>query len=126
MSDENPFDDYDIDPLAGPEAITERFRELSEDADEIQREALRAVWERLVTHPRDRLQAAFEAFPETRSPWGHAPPPDHAPATALVDPPLGASDFSFVPSIAAALAPMPERPHALPHPSDDPLLREHS
>ena len=49
--DPNPYERYDIDPLGGPAAITERMRELAEDAtDEAERKAIRAAWEELTLH----------------------------------------------------------------------------
>ena len=47
MSD-NPFERWDLDPLAGPQAITEALRERVEDAtDEHERAAIREDWEAL-------------------------------------------------------------------------------
>lgn len=66
----NPFERYEIDPMLGPAAITERMRELTEEADETTRDELRAVWEELTMHPRRRLAIALDAFPETRAPLG--------------------------------------------------------
>jgi len=62
----NPFEAYGIDPRDGPQAITERFRELLEDAktDE-ERETLRAAWEELTLHPMRRVRAAFGAHPRS-------------------------------------------------------------
>ena len=50
---DNPFDRYDIDPREGPEGITERMRELVEDApNEAARDAMRQAWEALTRDPR--------------------------------------------------------------------------
>lgn len=60
----NPFEAYGIDPREGPRAITERFRELLEDAaSDEEKEALRAAWEALTLHPMRRIRAAFGAHP---------------------------------------------------------------
>jgi len=84
----NPFDRYDIDPSSPPAVITERFRELVADADEAEREALRAAWDALTLHPEDRVRAAFFSHPETRPPLGAAPrrrraAPEEAPRLSL-------------------------------------------
>lgn len=70
---DSPFDRYDIAPDAGPQAITERFRELVADAPEEERDALRAAWDRLTLHPEERVRAVFLAHPETRPPLGDPP-----------------------------------------------------
>ncbi len=70
----NPFEKYDLDPSEGPTAITERLRELAEDAtcDE-ERDEIRAAWEELTMHPLRRLRAAFRAHPEHREPLPRRP-----------------------------------------------------
>lgn len=97
----NPFERYDIDPMQGTAAITERLRELAEDADEAERDALRAVWEDLTMHPRRRLAVALEAFPETRVPLSRRPlagaPPDEPPTA------LELRDLVVIPRVARAL-----------------------
>ena len=71
---ENPFERYDLDPHDGIVAITQRLKELAEDAtDEKERERIRAAWEELTLHPARRLRAALFAHPETRPPLGTAP-----------------------------------------------------
>jgi hypothetical protein len=104
---DNPFERFDIDPLEGLAAITERLRELVEDADEDEREGLRAEWDRLTLHPRTRLEAALDAFPETRVPLASRPTrsPDAQPqppgaAASIV---LTLKDLVLLPSVAAAL-----------------------
>jgi hypothetical protein len=70
----NPFERYDLDPRAGIGAITQRLKELAEDAKtDAEREAIRSAWEELTLHPARRLRAALFAHPETRAPLG-APP----------------------------------------------------
>ncbi len=71
---DNPFERYDLDPRDGITAITQRLKELAEDAkDDAEREHIRAAWEELTLHPARRPRAALFAHPETRSPLG-APP----------------------------------------------------
>ncbi|WP_394832196.1 hypothetical protein LVJ94_37345 [Pendulispora rubella] len=75
-SRENPFEAYDIDPRDGARAITERFRELLEDAhSDEERERLRTAWEELTLHPAQRVRAALGAHPRTAPPSLSAPPP---------------------------------------------------
>jgi hypothetical protein len=94
---------YDIDPRQGTRAITERMRELAEDADtEEERAELRATWEELTVHPARRLRAAFGAHPESRPLIG-APPPTGGAAAGPVDPDLTLSELALRPSIARAL-----------------------
>jgi hypothetical protein len=102
---ENPFDKYDIDPRLGPTEITARFRDLISDAKtEEERAAVRAAWEDLTLHPRDRLEHALATWPEAREeiPLGvdenERPPP---PKIAVED--LRLSDLLAPPEIAAAL-----------------------
>jgi hypothetical protein len=60
----NPFERFGIDPKEGPRAITERFRELAEEAtSDEERAGIRAAWEELTLHPLRRLRAAFGAHP---------------------------------------------------------------
>ena len=119
----NPFERYDIDPLAGPAAITERLRELVEAADDdAERDALRAVWEELTTHPKRRLAHALDALPETRAALGTPPA---APAAAAEPLTLTPADLVSPPSVLEALAiGRPQLPPALPPLEADPHLRE--
>lgn len=117
----NPFERYDIDPMQGTAAITERFRELAEEADDAERDALRAVWEELTMHPRRRLAVALEAFPETRAPLSPrppaAPPRDETPLE------LELRDLVVVPRVARALGENTEAPPALLAPLElDPFI----
>jgi hypothetical protein len=99
----NLFERYDIDPRQGTRAITERMRELAEDAStDEERAELRATWEELTVHPARRLRAAFGAHPESRPPIG-APPPTGGAAAGPVDPDLTLSELAVRPSIARAL-----------------------
>ncbi len=59
---QNPFELLDLDPLAGAFQITERVRELSEDASEERRRALRELWNELTLHPQTRIAAAVTTF----------------------------------------------------------------
>jgi hypothetical protein len=100
--DQNPFDRYDLDPREGIAAITERLKELAEDArDDAERERIRAAWEELTLHPARRLRAALFAHPETRPPLG-APPPfvrRRGPSAK----PLGLRELAPRPSLSACL-----------------------
>ncbi|WP_394822157.1 hypothetical protein [Pendulispora albinea] len=74
----NPFETYDIDPREGPRAITERFRELLEEAPSADRDHLRTAWEELTLHPARRLRAAFGAHPSSGHTSPSRPPPPRA------------------------------------------------
>lgn len=122
----NPFDRYDIDPSSPPSAITERFRELVADADESERDALRAAWDALTLHPESRVRAAFFSHPETREPLG-APPRRKRPQHE--EPPrLTLAGLLVLPSLVALLPAVPTSASAsVPHfPIDlsDPALTE--
>ncbi|HQY62642.1 MAG: hypothetical protein IPQ09_29060 [Myxococcales bacterium] len=133
---ESPFDRYDIDPSAGPQAITERFRELVAEAPEAERDALRAAWDRLTLHPEERLRAVFLAHPETRPPIGAAPRRRRAPpaAPAADEPHASWLGLLVLPSLTALLAGEPRasvaRLGGVAHPpraswlSADPVLSE--
>lgn len=65
----NPFERFDLDPEEGPLGITEQLRERAETAKtDDEREALRAAWEQLTRHPRERVRLALLAHPESRPP----------------------------------------------------------
>ena len=120
MSD-NPFERWDLDPLAGPQAITEALRERVEDAtDEHERAAIREDWEALTLHPRRRVELALLAHPETRPPVGR---PSRPPRRRRAHPPLALADLAALPSIGAALHAegplLPDVPL-----EDDPLLQD--
>lgn len=102
MSD-NPFERYDLDPREGIVAITQRLKELAEDAkDDAERERIRAAWEELTLHPARRLRAALNAHPETRAPLGSPP----ALPRIRIDPTeLELRDLAARPSAFAALPP---------------------
>jgi hypothetical protein len=122
---ENPFDRYDLDPSSGPQAITERFRELVADAkDEPSREALRAAWDELTLHPEGRVRAAFFAHPETRPPLGE-PPRRRRHAVADV-PVLALEGLLVLPELSVLLPDAGASATALPFPIDlsDPALTE--
>ena len=121
---DNPFERWDLDPMQGPEAITERLRELAEDApDDETRATIRAAWEALTMHPRDRLRAALEAHPDSHGAAGAPPPPPPAPRRA--DPALELSDLVLRPSLVRALGLEREARAPIPDvaPADDPWLR---
>lgn len=118
---DNLFERYDLDPREGPEAITARMRELIQEVPEEERERLRTDWEALTLHPRDRLQHALSAFPETRPPLGTPPPRTRR---RRREPALELSDVLVIPSVAEAVgAEGPgEAPDPLPPLADDPIL----
>lgn len=72
--EENPFERYGLDPREGVVAITQRLKELAEDAKtDAERNEIRAAWEEMTLHPARRLRAALNAHPETRAPLGSPP-----------------------------------------------------
>lgn len=100
-SSDNPFERYDLDPREGIVAITQRLKELAEDAtDDEERDRIRAAWEELTLHPARRLRAALDAHPETRKPLG-APPP--LPRLRVSPTELDLRDLAARPSAVAAL-----------------------
>ena len=116
----NPFERFDIDPMQGPTAITERLRELTEEADEAQREELRAVWEELTLHPRRRLQIALQAFPETRVPVafrGRGSQSDNAGTDEIA-----VRELIVVPRVAEVLTARATPPEVLPPIESDPFI----
>ena len=117
---DNPFERWDLDPFEGPEGITEKLRELVEDADPETTEALRADWEALTLHPRRRVELALQAHPETRPPLGRPPRPSRR---RTGDTTLDLVDLVALPTVASALG-APIDPHRLPDLSldDDPIL----
>jgi 8-oxo-dGTP pyrophosphatase MutT (NUDIX family) len=101
----NPFERFGIDPKEGPRAITERLRELAQDANEEDRAAIREAWEELTLHPLRRLRAAVGAHP--RHPDAARTSPDYAPLRGRktsTQEPLTFADFAPRPSITHALA----------------------
>lgn len=120
----NPFEEFDLDPLAGPEAITDRLRELAADtADPTARARIREAWQELTLHPLRRLQAALAAHPETREPLGRPAPalPAVSPAERLDPARVTLDDLLVLPSVSAALggADAPDTPPPL---DPDPML----
>ena len=125
---ENLFERYDLDPHDGTAAITERFRELIEEASsEGERARLRNAWEELTMHPLRRLRLALASHPETRPPIGL--PPRRAPSAS--DPiegdgenwtPPAAADVALLPSIVEVLTRTARAPAPLPL-EYDPILR---
>jgi len=124
MSDErgNPFERYGLDPREGARAITERLRELAEDAtDDTARTELRATWEELTMHPARRLRAALGAHPETRPALG-APPPRPARAAAIDGGDLAWRELVVLPSVRAGLTPRAAAPKPRDPWGDDRIL----
>lgn len=115
---DNPFERYDLDPRDGIAAITQRLKELAEDAkDDAERERIRAAWEELTLHPRRRLRAALDAHPETRPPLGSPPV---APRRRGMPNELGLRDLVARPSIRAVVGDLQVIPP--PRIEDDPLI----
>lgn len=102
--DDNPFERYEIDPHEGPRGITERMRELAEDAtDDAERARIRAAWEELTVHVDRRLRAALLAHPESRAPVGSPPPAPRAPGDVVGPKDLDLADLVGLPPIAEML-----------------------
>ena len=98
---DNPFEVYGLDPREGIAAITQRLKELAEDATtDAERERIRAAWEELTLHPARRLRAALHAHPETRAPLGSPP---MLPRVRVSSPELELRDLAARPSAVAAL-----------------------
>jgi hypothetical protein len=101
VTDDNPFERYGLDPREGIVAITQRLKELAEDASsDAERERIRAAWEELTLHPARRLRAALNAHPETRAPLGSPP---LLPRLRVLPPELTLRDLAARPSAVAAL-----------------------
>jgi hypothetical protein len=134
----NPFERFNLDPEEGPAGITERLRDLAEDADDPDaRDELRAAWEQLTRHPRERVRLALGAHPESRAPL---PARAGAPRGLTALPGVAAprlpapTDFLDPPSVEEALVawlrragtPPPPLDQALAPPLDqDPVLGGH-
>lgn len=102
----SPFERFDIDPRGGPAAITERLRELAEDAEGAEAQAeIRAAWEELTRHPRRRFEAALDAHPETRAPIGEPPPRARSAGRVEPEAPLDLPDLIARPRLESALPP---------------------
>jgi hypothetical protein len=98
--DPNPFERYDLDPSGDPAEITDQLRQRIEDAPEGERAALRAVWERLMLHPRERVVAVLGAHPRLaplRRSTGR-------PFTAIRPPRLEPWERAVLPSLERAIA----------------------
>ncbi|HVJ90708.1 MAG TPA: hypothetical protein VM580_12960 [Labilithrix sp.] len=121
---DNPFERFDLDPRDGIAVITERLRELAEDAkDDAEREQIRQAWEELTLHPARRLKAALLAYPETREPLGAPPPLPRMRADAR-EIELGLFDLAARPSVLLALGVDVVRDEdAVLALEDDPVLR---
>ena len=103
LPSDNPFERYDLDPREGIVAITQRLKELAEDAkDDAERDRIRAAWEELTLHPARRLRAALNAHPETRAPLGSPP---LVPRLRISPTELELRDLAARPSTVAALPP---------------------
>ena len=118
---ENLFDRWNLDPAAGPQALTERLRELAETATPREQDELRRAWEELTLHPRRRIAEALGTHPETRPSPGRAPLPPRPPAELDAAVASDAARLAHAP-VAAALGPAPAPPPALPPLDGDPLI----
>jgi hypothetical protein len=118
----NPFEEYDLDPREGPRAITERLRELAEQAQESERGEIRAAWEELTLHPLGRIRAAWGAHPSY--PLRAGEPPTLPPEPAAAKGRLALRDLAVLPSVAQPLGP-PKSAPASPAVSldEDPVLQ---
>lgn len=120
---ENPFERFDIDPRSGPSQITARFRALMDDArTEEAKAVLRAAWEELTLHPRDRLRAALSTFPETREeiPLGVDDEPPRAVPLSPAE--LELTDLLAPPTVLSALGATPPAAQEAETLMNDPLL----
>jgi hypothetical protein len=126
---DNPFERYDLDPREGIAVITQRLKELAEDArDDAERERIREAWEELTLHPARRLRAALFAHPETRGPLGLPPPSPRRRVMAVEAPAceLRLRDLAARPSILSALGVDVDAVNdddGAPSLEDDPVLR---
>ena len=118
---DNPFERYDLDPRDGIAAITQRLKELAEDAkDDAERERIRAAWEELTLHPRRRLRAALDAHPDTRPALGNPP---MAPRMRGAQAGLGLRDLAARPSLRALTSEADEiAEEPVPRLETDPLV----
>ncbi len=122
---DNPFERYDLDPREGIGAITQRLKELAEEAtDEAERERIRAAWEELTLHPARRLRAALFAHPETRGALGVPPSLPRRRALGARAADLSLRDLAARPSLLLALGvDAVKGEDAVPSLEDDPVLR---
>lgn len=119
MSD-NPFEQYALDPREGIVAITQRLKELAEDAtDDAEREKIRQAWEELTLHPTRRLRAALFAHPETRPPLGNPPSLPRRKAGAALD--LALHDIAPRTTAEIALGGFDDGGDVVPSLDDDPI-----
>jgi hypothetical protein len=82
----NPFDALDLDPSATPDEITERLREMVEDASPSDRQRIRETWESLTLHPRSRVVHALGTFIDPEPEKIVRPPPPRPPPSTEVAP----------------------------------------
>lgn len=123
----NPFERYDLDPREGIVAITQRLKELAEEAkDDAERARIREAWEELTLHPARRFRAALFAHPETRGPLGTPPSPPRRRAAqgAVAAVGLELRDLAARPSVLVAVGgPEASDEDEVPSLEDDPVLR---
>ena len=63
MSQQNPFDELDLDPSLGPDELTDALRRRAERADGPERARIQELWRILTLNERDRVRWAFFAHP---------------------------------------------------------------
>lgn len=119
MSD-NPFERYGLNPLASVAELTERLRELAEDADEAGKQALREAWDELSRHPDRRLEHALTTFVDPDPPAVVAPP--RAPPQSIVEPPLCEAPLST--AFDAMFPTPPTEPSLYSSLLDDPFFKD--
>lgn len=59
----NPFEELDLDPRLGPDALTETLRRRAEKAEGATRQRIQELWRVLTLNERDRVRWAFFAHP---------------------------------------------------------------
>lgn len=119
---DNPFERYDLDPREGIAQITQRLKELAEDAkDDAERERIRAAWEELTLHPARRLRAALFAHPESRKPLG-SPPPAKRIVAKRQGTELTLRDIAARPSVVQAVGAAGHTDDVPPSLDDDPVF----
>ncbi|NUP04465.1 MAG: hypothetical protein HOW73_00200 [Polyangiaceae bacterium] len=122
----NTFDDFDLDPVASSDAITERMRELVEDAEPDARQAIRSAWEELTVHPKKRILQALTTFvdpePEVVAPPTRAPSVKaHA---APIDEPVLSLPLTELYETLGREGLLPSEPSGYVTIASDPLLKE--
>jgi hypothetical protein len=69
-SDDNPFDELELDPRMGPRELTEALRRRAERALPSERKRLQEQWRRLTLRERDRVRWGLLAHPRSSTTSG--------------------------------------------------------